>query len=118
MVKGGTTSNVKAKNCYFLLLHLSVLKGAGAANKSTKSIQQLINVVPGIPPNIDGTSLRSGAIQTMATVTNTFHTALKSGHQQDLSRECRVFEYTWCTPSATLVGGMALGGDSNKHQSF
>ena len=41
---------------------------------------------------------------------------VRSGHQQDLSINCRAFEYTWCLPSSTLVGGMALAGYSNSRR--
>ena len=121
IVKGGTLKNsreVESHASNFLLPHLSSLKGSNAAAKLTRAIQELHGKVKNVPSNIDGTSLRSGAIQTMAahSTTTLFHVAVRSGHQQDLSRDCRAFEYTWCTPSATLVGGMALAGYSNSGQ--
>ena len=121
IVKGGTLKNageVQSQSSTFLLPRLASLKGSNAAVKLTRAIQALHGMVKNVPANIDGTSLRSGAIQTMAahSTTSMFHVAVRSGHQQDLSRDCRAFEYTWCTPSATLVGGIALAGYSNSMQ--
>lgn len=62
------------------------------------------------PQDIDATSIRSGAIQELAghPLLNGFDVALRSGHQAALSKENRAYEYTHCTPSATLIGAMAL----------
>ena len=80
-MNGGTakTANEKqGKSSNFILPHLSYLKGSGAAAKTTRSLQELNGKIPNFPNNVDGTSLRSGAIQEMAIhpTTDTFHVAV------------------------------------------
>jgi hypothetical protein len=121
VVKGGkvkTASEVEGRSVNFVFPHLSSLKGSGAAAKNTRFLQELAVKIPNLSSNVDGTSLRSGAIQEMSVhpTTDTFHVAVRSGHQQDLSINCRAFEYTWCLPSTTLVGGVALAGYSNSRR--
>ena len=121
IVKGGTAkkaNEVDGRSANFIFPHLASLKGSGAAAKNTRFLQELAGKVANLPSNVDGTSLRSGAIQEMAIhpTTDMFHVAVRSGHQQDLSINCRAFEYTWCLPSSTLVGGMALAGYSNSRR--
>ena len=111
-------NEVEGKSGNFIFPHLSNLKGSGAAARNTRFLQELAGKVANMPSNVDGTSLRSGAIQEMAShpTTDNFHVAVRSGHQQDMSINCRAFEYTWCLPSSTLVGGMALAGYSNSRR--
>ena len=106
------------KSANFIIPHLAYLKGSGAAARNTRYLQDLSVKISSVSSNVDGTSLRSGAIQEMAVhpTTDAFHIAVRSGHQQDLSVNCRAFEYTWCLPSTTLVGGMALAGYANSRR--
>lgn len=120
-MKGGDLRDIReteGKAGNFLLPHLAQLKGSGAAAKMTREVQSLVGKVDSLPDNVDGTSFRSGAIQTMAThpTTSLFELAVRSGHHQDMSVGCRALEYTWCLAKVTLVGGQTLGGylDSQK----
>lgn len=82
------------------------------SNQGTKDLQTVVKGIDGIPSHIDMTSVRAGAIQEVAShrTTTFFDTAVRSGHQQELSVSCRSFEYTHCTPQATMKGGLGLAG--------
>ena len=106
---------MEGRSANFILPHLAYLKRSGAAARNIRLLQELYGKVAILPSNVDGTSLRSDAIQEIAIppTTDMLSDAVRSGHRQDLSINCPAFEYTCCLSSSTLVEKMALVGYSN-----
>lgn len=96
----------------WLFPHLKTYKSdEGASQYITRSLQAVVasdELLHDFDPESDwdATSIRSGAAETLATrlPQDSFYSAMRSGHHEQMAKDCRLYEYTPCRASTVAVG--------------